>query len=259
MDDPAASGITDSQPEFYVPYLPVATSQRRFLKYLVPSVLWLLVGASVLAAYTQTSPGIGTWETGKARTFHGTIHAHPYPALITDDRGDGKPGMLLLVEVGKHGGGGRAASFDQASVDLRGWPLHRDGRWILELEPGEEAIQQTHASSPGPTLTTTPLGQVTLRGEIVDSKCFLGAMKPGEGKTHKECATLCISGGIPPMLVTRDAGGSPTFYLLLDEAGGPLGADAYPFIADAVELTGQLERQGETMCLRVHAKDIRRL
>ena len=41
-------------------------------------------------------------------------------------------------------------------------------------------------------------GPVTVSGEIVDSKCFLGVMVPGAGKTHKECASLCLRGGIPP-------------------------------------------------------------
>ena len=38
---------------------------------------------------------------------------------------------------------------------------------------------------------------VTLKGEIIDPKCYLGAMKPGGGKTHKACAMRCIAGGIP--------------------------------------------------------------
>lgn len=259
MDEAAPSGASDPRPEFYVPYLPVPARQRRFLRFLAPGVLWLFVGAAVLAAYSQSAPGPGVWETGVARTFQGTIHALPYPALFTNDRGDGTPGMLLLVEMGKHGGARRAASFDRASVDVSGWPVHREGRWMLELEPGEMGIQRSKRSRPGPDLATRALGEVTLRGEIVDSKCFLGAMKPGDGKTHKECATLCIMGGIPPVLVTRDAAGSPTFYLLLDEAGGPLSPDVYPLIADAVQVTGTLVRVGETLLLRARASEIRRL
>lgn len=49
---------------------------------------------------------------------------------------------------------------------------------------------------------TTP---VTLDGELVDSKCYLGTMKPGDGKTHKSCAILCLRGGIPPLFVSKAA------------------------------------------------------
>lgn len=248
----------DDRADFYVPYLPVSARQRRFLRFVGPAVLWVFVVASLVAAYSQSSPGPGVWETGVARSFHGTMHALPYPALFTDDRGDGKPGMLFLVEMGKHGCV-RADSFDQATVDVSGWPVHREGRWMLELEPGDAGMGRSTQPSPGPGLPGSALGRVTLRGEIVDSKCFLGAMKPGNGKTHKECATLCIMGGIPPMLVTRDLAGAPTFYLLTSETGGPLSPEAYPMIADAVEVTGELERRGGTLMLKVRASDIHRL
>jgi hypothetical protein len=29
---------------------------------------------------------------------------------------------------------------------------------------------------------------MTLTGEIVDSKCYLGVMNPGQGKVHRDCA-----------------------------------------------------------------------
>ena len=64
-------------------------------------------------------------------------------------------------------------------------------------------------------------GRVTLRGEIVDSKCYLGAMKPGGGRTHRGCALLCLKGGIPPLFVSRTGGTSPSIYLLTSESRGP--------------------------------------
>ncbi len=71
---------------------------------------------------------------------------------------------------------------------------------------------------------------VTLKGEIIDPKCYLGAMKPGGGKTHKACAMLCISGGVPPMLVTRDANKQETFYLLTTDQGGVANELVLPFV-----------------------------
>ena len=36
-------------------------------------------------------------------------------------------------------------------------------------------------------------GEVTLAGEIVDSKCYLGVMNPGNGKVHRDLGdyTMC--------------------------------------------------------------------
>ena len=99
---------------------------------------------------------------------------------------------------------------------------------------------------------------MTLRGEIIDSKCYLGAMKPGGGKTHKGCAALCLSGGVPPMFVTRDAAGNETYYLLTDSEGKPMGKEAVDYVGDPVELTADLEQRGDLRVLKLAAADIRR-
>ena len=65
-------------------------------------------------------------------------------------------------------------------------------------------------------------GAVELTGEIVDSKCFLGVMVPGSGKTHKECASLCLRGGIPPALFVQDRAGHSSLLLLVGQLGSRL-------------------------------------
>ena len=101
---------------------------------------------------------------------------------------------------------------------------------------------------------TTPV-VVSLIGEIVDSKCYLGAMKPGAGRGHKACATLCISGGIPPVLVVRGDGEGVSYLLLEDAAGRGLRGSALlaiePMIATRVELRGQRGRVGSWETFRL--------
>ena len=48
------------------------------------------------------------------------------------------------------------------------------------------------------------LGQGTFVGELVDTKCFLGVMRPATGKVHRGCAIRCLNGGAPPGLLVRD-------------------------------------------------------
>jgi hypothetical protein len=247
------------QGELYVGYLAVPAGVKRFLRIAVPVVLWIVAIAAVVVARTQPTPGMAVWESTEERQVTGVLTARPYPMLYVSDRGDGRAGYVLLVEVGKHGGGKRAAGFDGKHISVSGWMLHRDGRFMLEMAPGEGAIREVQGGSARAEVERKSLGRVTLRGEIVDSKCFLGAMKPGHGKTHKECATLCISGGIPPMFVVRGAGGMATYYLLTNEEGGPLGSEAWAMIADPVEVSGELEEVGGMKRLRVRAGDIRRL
>jgi hypothetical protein len=174
------------------------------------------------------------------------------------ESGKSDPQTLLLVETGKFGGGRRAAPFDGRTVRVSGWLIERDGRKMIELEPGDAAITEL-APGQGTLPARRALGTATLRGEIVDSKCFLGVMKPGEGKTHKECATLCVAGGIPPMLVTRDAAGARSYYLLVGPDGNGLDAWVLPYIADPVEVFGRLEEYGDLKLLSVDPGHIRRL
>ena len=61
---------------------------------------------------------------------------------------------------------------------------------------------------------TEKLGINSIKGEIVDSKCYFGAMRPGFGKTHRACAVRCISGGIPPVLAATNYEGDVNYFLI---------------------------------------------
>jgi len=84
---------------------------------------------------------------------------------------------------------------------------------------------------------------VTIQGEVVDTGCYLA--HGAKGADHKECATKCISGGMPMGLLTADN----KFYLLtLDHEN----ADPYNQLKDmasaTVEVTGMtFTRNGVTM------------
>ena len=85
--------------------------------------------------------------------------------------------------------------------------------------------KETHGSKTAKT--------VTLKGEVVDAGCYLA--HGARGADHKECATKCISGGMPMGLLTADN----KFYLItLDHQN----ADPYNQLKDmasaTVELTG---------------------
>ncbi|HBS29494.1 MAG TPA: hypothetical protein DEB06_08615, partial [Phycisphaerales bacterium] len=172
---------------------------------------------------------------------------------------------LLVVEQGKFGAQRRLEAHDGARVTLSGWLLERDGRRIIELEPDAAAITPTPGSTPGSTLTpgepvvapgVLPLGEASFQGEIVDLKCFLGAMKPGDGRAHKACATLCIRNGIPPMLVAPRSDGSLDYILLTDSAGRSARALVLGHIADPVTVRGVLSRRADLLWLAIDDRSI---
>ena len=94
------------------------------------------------------------------------------------------------------------------------------------------------------------MASVTVRGEVVDSKCFLGVMVPGSGKTHKDCASLCLRGGVPPALFAHDRAGDSALMLLTGLSGDKIGARALQIAGEAVEMTGLLQRQDGWLVLQ---------
>lgn len=258
--------------EFYVGYLKAPRGLTRFLRGCVPV---LIAGALVLAwnlSRAQNDPGNGVWHD-QQQTLTGRISATPYPLIrVASSRPAAPVESILLVSEGKHGGGSRVTSLHGRIVQARGTILERDGHRLMELADGDalrpddarSAAPASAVAGPGAEPRRAILGRVTLQGEIIDPKCYSGAMKPGEGKAHKECATLCIAGGIPPMFVSLDAAGRRQYYLLVDSAGRALQGRTLherllPFVADAVEISGELESCDDLTLLRIDPASIRRL
>lgn len=249
--------------EFYVGYFKTPPALARFLRRVLPVLIAAALAVAWFVSRAQNDPGDGVWHDD-AQALVGRIAAKPYPLIRVPSTQPGSPvETILLVSAGKHGCGERIAALDGRIARVRGTILERDGRRLLELAemdavtPGVSLSRADEARLASPTVV--PMGPVTLRGEIIDPKCYAGAMKPGEGKTHKECATLCIAGGIPPMFVTRDGAGRRSYCLLTNPAGEALDDRILPFVADAVEIDGVLERRDDLPVLRIDPAGIRRL
>ncbi len=256
--------MAEQDEALFIGWLPAPPSYARFLRPVMAGLLLLVAVTAVILAAGQRSPGTAVWEDDALRTFEGVVSASPYALLRVPGERPGDPiRTILLVEPGKFGAVERVRPFDGQPVRVTGTLLHRDERWMLELAEGEKALQAINLEEERAERLRRPLpralGSVTLRGEIIDSKCYLGAMKPGGGKTHKACALLCLSGGVPPMFVTRGADTPETYYLLTGPDGGPLEGDALDYVGDPVELTARLEMHGDLHVLKVGAADIRRL
>lgn len=249
-----------AEAEFYVGYFNMPRRLAGFMRAVVPGLAAIAVALGAFTARSQNDPGSGLWHEDVAELI-GQIEESPYP-LVRVPLNDGAQSIetILLVSEGKRGAREQTVGLSGKTVRVRGTILERDGRRLLELAD-ENSIRpvtgSVHMVLAVPKITD--LGHVTLRGEIVDPKCYCGAMKPGEGKTHKECATLCIAGGIPPVFVTIDPTGNHRYYLLTNPAGMPLDERILPFVADAVEVSGDLEQRDDLTLFKVDPTAIHRL
>jgi hypothetical protein len=67
-------------------------------------------------------------------------------------------------------------------------------------------------------------------------------MKPGDGKAHRDCATLCIRGGIPPSIICEAPDGTERRAIVVGRDGAPLSFDSIaPWIAAPVVVRGNAE------------------
>jgi len=104
--------------------------------------------------------------------------------------------------------------------------------------------------------TTKQIGRITLRGEIVDAKCFFGVMRPALGKVHRACAIRCLSGGVPAGLRVLDGEGHESIFPLAGKPGEALALNVQ-LARLFVEVTGNAELMNNVALLRVES--VRRL
>ena len=241
--------------DFFVGYRPTPRHLRRFLQGVALGTVFAASVLSALRSLAQRDPGPGRWDADEVIAVEGVLRDAPYPVI---DAG----GPLILVGQGKRGAAERLKGLEARYVRLRGCRLERDGLRLLELAEEDGAVEVLGAAtiSRQEPVAGSP---VTLRGELIDPKCFCGAMKPGDGKTHKACAALCLRGGIPPVLVTRDGASAARYYLLAGASGGRLAggdlARVVRFAGDVVEVSGVAEQGGELPTLRADVSSLRRL
>ncbi|MGI9284204.1 MAG: hypothetical protein ACR2P1_02350 [Pseudomonadales bacterium] len=241
--------------EFFVGYLPMPERLGRFYKALVVFLLAIGAGLAYWVAASQQSVGQGQWLVAETRTVSGFLSNDPYPILHAT--GD-KPRSVMLVIQGKQAAHAIVNPLAGSHVSITGVPIQRGGWELLELR-GADAIIASQAPPGTISPKTLPLQNVELSGEIVDSKCFMGVMKPGAGKVHRACAALCIAGGIPPMLVVAQKDGARYGYLLVDSNGETAASMVIDDVAVPVRVAGQLERRGDLTYLKINPDGIERI
>jgi hypothetical protein len=139
-------------------------------------------------------------------------------------------------------------------VRVRGTLIQRDADRMLEVRSGGiEGMPGAPRVAPG---SLHRRGDATLRGEIVDSKCHLGVMKPGEGPLHRDCAVRCLLGGAPPMLVIS-SGRHTRRIALVGADGGPLTVDLEASTGRPVLVRAVLYDRGDEEYLGVTPDSIR--
>lgn len=242
--------------DFYVGYHdPPPPRIRRFLRLVAGGVLLAAAAAAAVAALGHRQLPAAHFEFGNLRSFEGLVVADPYPSLIVANGNEST--RYLLAGPGKRGADELVGAVIGRPAVLRGTLAFRDDQALIQVEPGSVSPLESAESPPPPP--ETDLGERYVEGEIVGSKCYLGVMNPGSGITHRACATVCILGGVPPLLEVRHGDGRREGIVLAGPLGEAVGDRLEGLVATPVGVTGRLVRRGATTFLFADPGNIRRL
>jgi sulfoxide reductase heme-binding subunit YedZ len=265
--DPATPAPEDRE-AFFVGYLPVQAKTKGFLVRTGGVVAVLLVAVAAVLGASQRPLGSGEYEYGVESKLEGLLRSGPVPLLWTSSSlsGDGDAAALAsgfravpLVGEGKHGVPPDVLALAGRPVTLTGSWIRRGNVSLFEVAGAEARRSPALPPPPADQAAILPLGRQRLVGEVVDSKCYLGVMKPGSGKGHRDCAVRCISGGAPAALVAHAADGTTWVLLLVDPTGRPLGRELLDRVGEPVAVTGEVARLDGLGLLIAGAADVVRL
>jgi hypothetical protein len=220
-------------------------SYRAFLQKRMLFIVLLIPVIALSLVLAQRYFKKGTFQVGIITELTGTYVSEPVPILLDVSlSADGEPQDILIVGYGKFGAEGIVHEIEKEAGQLEGKQVTFAGtlvtggdKTVLELTMEEESlvsISDEIILSPSLVIVDS---LAFLSGEILDPKCYFGAMKPGEGKIHKSCAIRCISGGIPPVFRSGEEG-SFEYYILRDRDGKACNKEILDFVGEQVVITG---------------------
>jgi len=212
-----------------------------------------LMGAALAGAKLavhQQSRGSGKWDQDKIVTLHGRVEQSPYPVLRTSAL-DGQMRSVSLVCSSKCGVSAQLSYYGDQPVWVRGSVIERGRHRLLAVVSDADWVGQSQNPIPISPIKEEYLGRVALNGEILDAKCWTGAMRPASGKTHKSCASLCIRMGGTPWFLAKDKQGRRAVFVLTGPQGEPLRDEILPLLGEPIRASGRLFRRDDLVQLRV--------
>lgn len=244
---------------FFVGYFKtVPPDIRDFALSAGAGVVGLLALLALLLPLATVDPGSGRYADDlRGGTLTGTIDPLPYPILRVPATADAPARAVLLGGQDKVGAQGRVDVGAQV-IEVGGIFVRRGDLEML-LVGGNGAKASATGLPDFTPATTEQLGRWRLTGEICDGKCYGGAMKPGSGLAHKACANLCITSGLPPVLVMELPVEGTTVVLLAAQDGGPMPDALFDLTAIPIQVEGHLERRDDLLIFRIGENSARRV
>jgi hypothetical protein len=252
--------------EFYIGWMPKApASFAKHIKKVLLALLAVVVTVGLLLGLSQKKFSTANFEFGTPTEVKGIYFTHPVACIKVVNGKDifGRLSYITipLVGFGKMGAAGVIAgiekeqhvSLNQKEIGLKGTLLYNDGKLLMQVDSNDKPVVHIGNTADASLLPEQEnLGEIQIKGEIVDPKCYFGVMKPGEGKPHKDCATRCILGGISPVLRVSNDDGATNYYLIVGAQGEKMNEAVKDFVAEPVVLNARAVKYDDWIVLYVN-------
>ena len=271
-DRPAGELESDEKAGFYIGWQPEAPPAfSRHIKKVIVVLATLFAIVSITLAIFQKKFGTATFEFGKLTKIKGIYFNTPVPNIKVirgkDIFGNLQYLTIPLVGYGKHGADGiindiekqKSISLHGTQITVKGTLLYNDGKTLMQIDANDDPILNIGAPANASLFPIRKeLGIQTIKGEIIDPKCYFGVMKPGEGKPHKDCAIRCILGGIPPIFHVMNEKGESNYYLIVGPNEEKMNEAVKNYVGEPVTIRATVAQSDDWIVMHIQdTKDIR--
>ena len=250
-----------SKDDFFIGWAETPEVDRRFMLGAGLSIITGTTAVGIGISARQRPVGSGTWDMGEIREWRGIATAEPYGMIRTLDLDGTERNRLARVP-------GQVRSQRQ---DRARWPTNPSWSKDLSFIGGHHAMiavidgldwirEDPDGSIDGLAFPQPePIMDVSLNGEIMDSKCWFGGDAPGAREDPQ-----ILRQPVHPRRTTarpfyvRDMK-DQTALMIMTSGGYGHNKDLLPFVAESVSITGQLQRFGDLFLLDAPVSAITRL
>jgi hypothetical protein len=233
---------------FFVGWSGLPRGLRRFVLVVLAVLIVSEAGLATGLYMAQPARGTGAWDPSGEWEITGVLVTRPYPMLRVPAAAARPAALVLLVDEWKFGASLGPDLGEGDLVRATGYAIRRGDMTVLQLDRG---LVRVARAAPAPALRLA--GERSFVGEIVDAKCWTGAMQPGDGKAHAGCGSLCLLGGVPALFITTADDGIARWYIIADEGGGSLGEGLRARIGERLTLHGTVYDAPDLREFRVSA------
>ncbi len=249
--------------DLYVGYLAEAPqAYKAFSKTAIIAMLLFALLGALSFVLGQQAFSSAVFEFQQYRAFQGILQREGHPHLLVQRPGlagqNSRFSVYLLVAPFKFGASqilDEAALQHNDLIRLEGSLIYDAKQSMIEIKKG--TLEKLAAAPAAHRPLGRSLGWMRLKGQIVDSKCYLGVMKPAVAKIHRSCAVRCLSGGVPPLFVVQEKNGEEHYFLLVSPEGKMINKAILDFTAKPVEIQGYVKKKEGLLILHAKAESIR--